>query len=104
MVAVHTHCVRDYLNNRYQGGLIGISDLAEYCAISEGKVLVALAELQKQGLVEIVKRYFCPEGHQVFLDDLPYCLDCNYPYSEDFMTILIYVKPLRTNSNACIVY
>jgi hypothetical protein len=88
------HCIKQYIEQRYEGGLIGISDLAEYCGVLEGKIYKALIQLDKQENIKIVKRYFCPEGHQILLDDLPYCSDCNYPYSQDFITTIIYVKPL----------
>jgi len=87
-------CIKQYIEQRYQGGLIGISDLAEYCEMLEGKIYKALVELQKQEDIKIIKRYFCPEGHPISLDDLPYCSDCDYPYSEDFITTIIYIKPL----------
>ena len=31
MKAKTSNCVRGYIEYRYHGGLIGISDLAEYC-------------------------------------------------------------------------
>lgn len=94
-----SECIRRYINTEYrQGGLIGISVLATYCETSEGKIIVALAELENNQEVEVIKRYFCPETHFIFLDKVPYCQICDYNYSENFITTKIYIKPLKTIS------
>lgn len=93
-------CINKYIQFEYHGGLIGISDLAEYCGVSEGVVYRALIELKQQGTVEIIKRYHCPQGHSVSVADRPYCSDCDYSYSSDFILTLIYVKPLIMTQEA----
>lgn len=94
-------CIRRHINTEYrQGGLIGLSALAEYCQTSEGKIIVALIDLQSKGEVKIIKRYFCPEAHFIPPDKALYCEECNYNYSEDFITTVIYVQPLKLEINS----
>ena len=100
MTTNFTECIRQYINAEYRkGGLIGISDLAEYCKASEGKIIVALTYLESIGEVEIIERYFCPEAHFIPAGNIPYCQICSYNYSEDFITTSIYVKPLKLVEN-----
>ncbi|MDZ8088483.1 MAG: hypothetical protein RMY16_23410 [Nostoc sp. DedQUE12b] len=91
-------CIKMYIETQYRGGLIGISDLATNCKVGEGNIYVALVKLQKEGDIKIIKRYFCPESHQILVEDLPFCLECDYLYAEDFITTLIYVQPLKLTS------
>ena len=98
MTTARADCIEDYIATRYQGGLIGVSDLAEYCQMSEGMVFKVLVQLQQQGIVKIIKRYSCPEGHQISPEELPHCSECDYPYSEDMITTLILVKPLEVQN------
>lgn len=101
MATIFTECIKQYINTEYrQGGLIGISDLAEYCKTSEGKIIVALIELERAGEIEIIKRYFCPEAHFIPASNITYCQICDYDYSEDLITASIYVKPLNFVKNA----
>lgn len=91
-------CIKSYIRDRYSGhGLIGISDLAQYCHTIEGEIYVSLLDLQKQGEIKIITRYFCPEGHLLSHDEVPYCHECDYKYSYDYITELIYVEPLKIN-------
>ncbi|MEH2446336.1 MAG: hypothetical protein V7K18_11270 [Nostoc sp.] len=100
MTTNFSECIRRYINTEYrQGGLIGLSALAAYCKTSEGKIIVALIDLQSRGEVEIIKRYFCPDAHFISSDKAPYCQVCDYNYSEDFITTVIYVKPLKLARN-----
>lgn len=93
-------CIRRHINTEYrQGGLIGLSTLAEYCQTSEGKIIPALIDLQSKGEVKIIKRYFCPEAHFISSDQAPYCQVCDYNYSENFITTVIYVQPLKFERN-----
>lgn len=95
------YCIEKYIRHEYRGGgLIGISDLADYCKVSEGQIYVALVQLKQQKAVEIVKRYHCPQAHSVPFDEYPYCSECDYPYAEDFITTLIYIKPLKLDKKA----
>jgi|GEM_PF-3937746 hypothetical protein len=43
--------IEKYIQDKYSGGLIGISDLAKYCNEIEGKVYVALLELEKLNFI-----------------------------------------------------
>jgi hypothetical protein len=88
-------CIKKYIKENFFGGLIGISDLAEYCKQSEGKIYVSLSKLEKQGEIQIIKRYFCPETHQIQNDSLPYCHECDYEYSEAYITTVVYVLPIK---------
>jgi len=90
-------CIKQYIREKYSGGLIGISDLAEYCKELEGNIYVNLLQLKKEGEINIVKRYFCPETHRIQNDLVPYCSDCDYEYSEAYVTTLIYIQPIKIN-------
>lgn len=92
-------CIKRYIREKYSGGgLIGISDLSDYCQEIEGDVYVNLLELKKQGEIEIVKRYFCPETHRIPNDLVPYCPECDYEYSEGYITVVILIQPVKVNS------
>lgn len=92
-------CIRKYIKDEYSGGVIGISKLAAYCNCSEGVILAHLANLEAEGEVKILKRYFCPEGHPIPLDSVPLCEECNYPYSKLYITLVIYVEPKKVLIN-----
>lgn len=94
-------CIRKYIREEYSHqGLIGISDLAEYCHNIEGEIYVNLLELKKQGEVDIIIRYFCPETHQISSDQVPYCQECDYEYSYEYITTKIYIKPIKLSQKA----
>jgi hypothetical protein len=40
------NCIRQYIKEKYVGGVIKISDIARYCQISEGRVIKGLVELE----------------------------------------------------------
>jgi hypothetical protein len=88
-------CIQNYIAVNYSGGLIGISDLAEYCNKSEGDIYVGLISLEKKGDIEVVRRYFCPQGHLIEKYQVPYCESCDYAYSHLYIVQCIYVKPLN---------
>lgn len=90
-------CIKKYIREEYRGGLIGISDLAEYCSELEGDIYLGLLELKKQNKIEIIKRYFCPETHRIPNNAVPYCPDCDYKYSEAYITIAVFVEPIKAN-------
>ncbi|MGK7931561.1 MAG: hypothetical protein AB4041_09025, partial [Microcystaceae cyanobacterium] len=47
--------IKSYIEEKYSGnGLIGISDLAEYCDTIEGEIYVNLLALKKQGEIDII--------------------------------------------------
>jgi hypothetical protein len=87
-------CIRRYIKTQYSGGLIGISDLAEYCDQSEGDIYVELLSLDQLGEIKIIKRFFCPEGHSI-TSSLPFCEDCNFSYSNLYITTIILIQPLK---------
>jgi hypothetical protein len=87
-------CIQEYIDEFYQGGLIGISDIANYCNTKEGEVYVSLVQLQSSGELQVIKRYFCPEFHQVDISDREsYCESCDLKYSNNQIEIAIYVQP-----------
>jgi hypothetical protein len=86
-------CIRRYIEDRYQGGLIGISDLADYCTESEGNILIGLIELEKRMELKIITRYFCPETHRMQNETIPYCLSCNLKYPGELIYALTYCEP-----------
>lgn len=93
---VRIQCLKKYIRDEYSGnGLIGISDLAKYCNKLEGDIYVDLLELKKQGEIKIIKIYFCPETHCIPNDLVPYCPECDYEYSEAYITIAIFVEPIK---------
>ena len=40
-----TECIREYIEHFYQGGLIGISDMSDYCHIIEGELYKTLLDM-----------------------------------------------------------
>jgi hypothetical protein len=92
-----TECIQHYIESYYTGGYIGISDLADYCKKSEGEIYMSLISLQQMGDIEIIKRFFCPQEHIIDISDVPYCNDCDYRYSNLYITTVIYVHPLTHN-------
>lgn len=96
MEAKISSCVREYINDHYRGGLIGISDLAEYCHVLEGEVYKALFDMQSHGELKIIKRYFCPEFHYIRVNDneKSYCEECNFIYPNEQLEVAVYIQPL----------
>ena len=91
-----TECIREYIEHFYQGGLIGISDMSDYCHIIEGELYKTLLGMQLYGELKVIKRYFCPEFHQVDLcDGKSYCEFCKFLYPNNQLEVAIYVQPLN---------
>lgn len=55
--------INQYIENQYKDGLTGISTLADFCKQPIWKIYLAIKKLEAQRKLEIVPRYFCPEGH-----------------------------------------
>jgi len=89
-------CIREYVSEKYVGGVISISDVSLYCGCSEGKLLRGLVALEKQDEIKIEKRYSCPEFHYLREESLPYCDECDYEYPEEMINVYFYFKPLAT--------
>lgn len=93
------NCVREYIERCYQGGLIGISDVADYCHIIEGELYKTLLDLQSSGELKVVKRYFCPEFHLVDPGkQKTYCESCEFTYPNSQIEAAIYIQPLKNKS------
>lgn len=94
MEAETSKCIREYIDHQYRGGVIGISTLAEYCHVSEGKLYTVLFVMQKHGEIEIIKRYFCPEGHPLPIsNEKSFCEECDYLYPNEQIDIKVYIQP-----------
>lgn len=92
-------CVREYIKGYYQGGLIGISDMADYCHVIEGELYKTFLDLQASGELAVVKRYFCPEFHQVNPGNhTTYCKSCEFTYINSQLEVAIYIQPLESKS------
>ncbi len=97
MEAKTSNSVREYINHHYRGGLIGISDLAEYCHILEGEIYKTLVDMQSQGELKIIKRYFCPEFHRIEVNASElssYCEKCDFTYPNEQIEVSIYIEPI----------
>jgi hypothetical protein len=93
------NCVRKYIEGCYQGGLIGISDIADYCHVIEGELYKTFLDLQASGEVKVVKRYFCPEFHRVNPgNQTTYCESCEFTYPNSQLEVAIYIQPLESKS------
>jgi DNA polymerase II large subunit len=93
-----SNCVREYIEHHYQGGLIGISDLAEYCGVLEGELYKILFQMQSENELTIIKRYFCPEFHRIkenLNNHESYCEECDYIYSNEQLEVAVYIEPLK---------
>jgi hypothetical protein len=89
-------CIRKYIKEKYiGGGLIGISDLANFCQKPEGVIFVALTELEDENEVRIITRYFCPDTHYIPKDSVPYCPTCGLKYPKAFIHALVFAEPLK---------
>lgn len=88
-------CIRDYIEKKYVGGLIGISDLANFCQQSEGFVFVVLTELENQKEVRIITRYFCPDTHHIPENLKNYCPACNLKYPKSYIHALVFAEPIK---------
>lgn len=87
-------CIEEYIQSNYQGGLIGISKLAEFCNQPVWKIYQVLKTLEAQGKIQIVTRYFCPEIHRIPNDSIPFCPECDLKYSDSDIITVIYVSPI----------
>jgi hypothetical protein len=90
------NCIRQYIKERYKGGLIKVSDLSSYCQHSEGTIIRGLVELENLGEGKIEKRYSCPSFHTVREDEVPFCSECDYEYPQQQINVYLYFKPLVT--------
>lgn len=84
--------INQYLKDR-QNKLIGISELAEHVGQREGKVFVALLELQKLQTATIYRIHICSKGHQLS-QDLNCCPVCDRAIPEEEIHALIFAKSL----------
>jgi hypothetical protein len=99
MDAKTSNCVREYVKCIYQGGLIGISDMAIYCHILEGELFNTLLSMQSDGELKVIKRYFCPEFHQIDIaDKKSHCQSCEFTYPNEQLEVAIYVEPLKSET------
>ena len=90
-------CIRKYIRDEYSHqGLIGISDLAEYCHQIEGEIYVNLLALKKLGEVEIIIRDFCPEVDKMCKEVVPYGQECEDEDSAKDITTTVHIKPIKT--------
>ena len=65
--------VREYIECKYKGDLIGISDLANYCSILEGELYKILIIMESNNELKIIKKYFNSIdslGVKVYIDPL----------------------------------
>ncbi len=91
--------VREYIEHKYHGGLIGISDLAEYCGVLEGELYRILVQMQSENELKIITRYFCPEFHWIkpnVNDHQSYCEECDFKYPNEQLEVAVYIQPLKT--------
>ena len=88
------NCIRQYIKEKYVGGVIKISDIAHHCQISEGRVIKGLVELEDLGEGKIEKRYSCPQFHTLDISEVPFCPECDYEYPQDQINVYLYFKPL----------
>ena len=88
-------CIRNYIEKEYVGGLIGISDLANLCQEPEGFIFVVITELENQGEVRIITRYFCPDTHYISDKLIPYCSECKLKYPKNYLHALVFTEPIK---------
>ena len=87
-------CIEEYIQNRYKGGLIGISNLASFCNQPVWIVYTVLKDLESQGKIQIITRYFCPESHRIPNDRVPFCPACDLRYSDADIVTVVYISPI----------
>jgi hypothetical protein len=88
--------IRKYIKEIYPGGLIGISDLADYCHESEGIIMKSLVKLEMTREIRIVTKYFCPEAHSME-EGSTYCSACDQKYPQEMIHSLVYCEPITIN-------
>jgi hypothetical protein len=88
--------IRKYIKEIYPGGLIGISDLADYCHEAEGRIMKSLVELERTTEIKIITRYFCPETHMME-EGSTYCSVCEQKYPKEMIHSLVYCEPIPLN-------
>ena len=93
MLGKTRECIDRYIETRYEGELIGISDLANFCNQPEWSIYLSLKKLAEQKKIEIVTRFFCPESHRIPNDRAPYCPICDLKYSSTDIVVAVYVNP-----------
>lgn len=92
-------CLKRYLeSDSFRGGLVGISELSNFCGVKQSNLYKDLVELQRIGEIQIVERYWCPESHSVSRPDINdnsvFCEECNLKYSSNDLIIEFYIYPL----------
>jgi hypothetical protein len=88
--------IRKYIKEIHPGGLIGISDLADYCNESEGSIMKSLVKLEMTREIRIVTKYFCPEAHSME-ERSTYCSACDQKYLKEVMHSLVCCEPISMN-------
>jgi hypothetical protein len=83
--------IRKYINKVYPGGLIGISDLADYCHESEGSIMKSLVKLEMIREIRISTKYFCPDAH-LMEEESTYCSACDQKYLQEMIYSLVYCE------------
>ncbi len=83
--------LRQFIETEWRGGLIEYSDYASKS--------IEIRELINEGLIEILLRCFCPEGHTVSNETVRterfFCSECDLSYCVDFdLEKHWYIKPL----------
>lgn len=96
-------CIKAYINSTYYaGGLIGISELSDFCNVREGQLYAGLSHLNKSEIINIIKRYSCPEFHEVDSSEVCensfFCHECDLNYSKSDLILEIYIDPLTLRS------
>lgn len=98
MTNSNLECINKYIENQYKGGLIGISTLVDFCQQPMWKIYPAIKELESQGKLQIVTRYFCPESHPIPHESVPFCPTCDLRYSEADIVTAIYISPIESQN------
>ncbi len=88
-------CIEEYIKTRHQGGLIGISNLTEFCNQPVWEIYSVIKKLESQGKVKIITRYFCPEIHRIPNESVPFCPTCDLRYSDEDIVTAIYINPVK---------
>lgn len=84
-----------YINNEFRGGLITLKDLMDYTGEKKIALLHSLFELSKEKVVELEKRYFCPNGDFIRNECKSYCQECDYDYDIDLINVTLYIEPKK---------
>jgi hypothetical protein len=80
----------------HENKLIGISSIAKHCNKIKGEIYSLLYTLQREGRVNIIKKYLCPNNHSIEYSDIKtdkfYCQKCDRYKSNELLNIAIYVE------------